>query len=20
MHTSGDHDLPSWDAQGGGDP
>ena len=20
MHTSGDHDLPSWDAEGGGDP
>jgi hypothetical protein len=20
MHTSGDHELPSWDAEGGGDP
>ena len=20
MRTSGDHDLPSWDAEGGGDP
>ncbi|HEU5001651.1 MAG TPA: hypothetical protein VFW71_02585 [Actinomycetota bacterium] len=20
MHTRGDHDLPSWDGQGGGDP